>query len=68
MCYDRHCTYQPDNTCGAATVDSNNVNINCDCDGSRYLLNDGSVINGPATQPLHRYNYDWDGQILSVYN
>ncbi|MFI7068358.1 transglycosylase domain-containing protein [Kribbella sp. NPDC050124] len=26
--------------------------INCNCHGSRFNISDGSVVNGPATQPL----------------
>jgi nitrite reductase/ring-hydroxylating ferredoxin subunit len=29
--------------------------IMCQCHGSRFDLATGAVINGPATEPLHRY-------------
>jgi Rieske Fe-S protein len=28
--------------------------INCPCHGSRFSITDGSVVHGPALQPLHR--------------
>lgn len=66
--YDRHCTYQPDESdCDAAQVNSDNVTVDC-CDGSKYLLHDGSVIEGPASYPLHRYRTTFDGSILHIYN
>jgi Rieske Fe-S protein len=27
--------------------------IDCSCHGSRFSIKDGSVVNGPATRPLH---------------
>ena len=46
--YDRHCTYNAENPCGKATVDSTNSFVECSCDNSRYQLFDGLVIQGPA--------------------
>jgi len=70
MAYDRHCTYDVNANCGAATVDSTNVVINCDCDGSRYQIYDGTVIEGPATYGLQQYqtSYDMMSNTLHVYN
>lgn len=66
--YDRHCTYKPDeNKCAAASVNSDNVTVDC-CDGSKYLLHDGSILNGPATYPLHRYRSTFDGTTLHIFN
>lgn len=66
--YDRHCTYNAENACGAASVDSTGAQIACDCDGSIYQLYDGSVVQGPATLPLHQYRTDFDGAVLHIYN
>ena len=33
-----------------------------------FSVLDGSVIEGPATQPLKRYNTQFDGQILRIWN
>ncbi|NUR95193.1 MAG: Rieske (2Fe-2S) protein [Kribbellaceae bacterium] len=41
------CTHQQ---CQVAGVEGGT--INCDCHGSRFSISDGSVVNGPATQPL----------------
>lgn len=66
--YDRHCTYNSENACGYASVDSTGIQIACDCDGSVYQLHDGTVIQGPATLPLHQYRTDFNGSILHIYN
>ncbi len=41
------CTHQG---CTVASVDDGE--IRCPCHGSRYSIEDGTVVNGPATQPL----------------
>lgn len=41
------CTHQG---CVVATVSGGT--INCDCHGSKFKITDGSVVHGPATQPL----------------
>lgn len=69
VAFDRNCTYQGQNSCGAVKVDSSNILANCDCDGSVYNIYDGSVTQGPATLPLRSYNTSFDGNnTLRVYN
>jgi len=41
------CTHQG---CLVASVDGGT--INCTCHGSKFSIDDGSVVNGPATSPL----------------
>ena len=53
--YDRHCTFNADNSCGKAIVDSTNSYVECPCDSSRYQLFDGLVIQGPASYSLKNY-------------
>lgn len=70
MIYDRHCTYDVTAQCASADVDSTNLAISCDCDGSQYQLFDGAVINGPATFSLQQYQstYDEIANTLHIYN
>ena len=70
MIYDRHCTYDVTAPCAPASVDSTNLAISCDCDGSQYQLYDGAVINGPATFSLQQYQSIYDGlaNTLHIYN
>ena len=68
--YDRHCTYNVDNPCGAASVDSTNTFVSCSCDGSQYQLYDGLVIQGPATYSLKSYQTSFDlmTNTVHIYN
>lgn len=70
MVYDRYCTYNVNGSCGGAAVDSTNITISCECDGSQYQLFDGSVIQGPATTSLKQYRSDYDelNNTLHIYN
>lgn len=69
VAFDRNCTYNDANSCGYASVDSSNVLIKCDCDGSVYNIFDGSVSQGPATLPLRQYNASFDGNnIVRIFN
>ena len=58
--YDRHCTFNADDPCGKATVDSTNSFVECACDSSRYQLFDGLVIQGPASYSLKNYQTSFD--------
>lgn len=70
LAFDRHCPYQPSNSCGKLNVDSsNNVIAKDDCCGSSFLLTDGSIQGGPATRGMKMYQTYWDGlSILRIYN
>ena len=52
------------------TLDADNITLrdDSDCSESQWLMLDGSVMNGPATLPLHRYRTTLNGSILSIYN
>jgi nitrite reductase/ring-hydroxylating ferredoxin subunit len=68
--YDRHCTYEANNPCGKASVDSSNSFVECSCDGSQYQLYDGLVIQGPAAYSLKPYNTTFDpmSNQLHIFN
>jgi Rieske Fe-S protein len=40
--------------------------INCPCHGSRYSIQDGSVVNGPTTQPLPAKTVNVSGDTITV--
>jgi hypothetical protein len=66
--YDRHSPYLPDDGCTVA-VDSSNITATDPCSGSKWLLYDGSVTNGPAVFPLLGYQATFDGvSNLHIYN
>lgn len=66
---DRHATFDVDLGC-TVTVEEDGVTIsdNSSCSESSWLILDGSVLEGPATMPLHRYRTSYNHPILSVYN
>ena len=66
---DRHSTYDIPMGC-KVTLDADNITLqdNSDCSESQWLMLDGSVLNGPATLPLHRYRTTLNGSILHIYN
>ena len=66
---DRHSTSDIALGC-TVSVDSDGLLISdqSDCSESKWLILDGSVTQGPATLPLHRYSTSWNPPILSVFN
>ncbi len=47
--------------------DATNNRFSCPAHGSNFAT-DGSVINGPASSPLTRYNTQLNGTLLKVYS
>ena len=69
MAYDRHCTYKPAESCAKVDVDASGIIAVDACCGSKFLLTDGSVTEGPASIPLKRYQTNFDGNnMLRIYN
>jgi Rieske Fe-S protein len=67
--YDRTCTYNPSDQNELVKVDvSNNVILSDAHCGSKFLITDGSVNQGPATLPLKSYTTSYDGNMLHIYN
>jgi len=66
--YDRHCTYQPQNSCGKVKMDTDNITLLDTCCGSKFIVTDGSVIQGPAGLPLQQYQAYYDGTTLHITN
>ena len=58
--FDSICTHQ---ACPVASVTDT---INCDCHGSKYSINDGSVVNPPAPNPLPAKTINVDGDTRTV--
>jgi nitrite reductase/ring-hydroxylating ferredoxin subunit len=68
MAYERDCPYQPSNDCALIEVDNSAIMAVDSCCGSKFLLTDGSVSNGPATRSLKTYQTSFDGTTLHVFN
>ena len=67
MAFDRHCTYNIDNFC-QVDVDSSFISARDTCCGSRFLIIDGSVQEGPASRGLKQYQTSFDGTVLQMFN
>ncbi|MFI6736216.1 Rieske (2Fe-2S) protein [Nonomuraea sp. NPDC050451] len=50
--------------CTVATV--SNKTINCPCHGSKFSINDGSVKDGPASEPLEEKKITVDGDKIKL--
>ena len=67
IAYDRASTFNPTSEC-QVSVENDNISIKDPCSDSKFLITDGSVIQGPANQPLKRYNTIYNGNNLSIFN
>ena len=66
---DRNCTYNSTAANAIVTVDSTGLYARDTSCGSRFVLIDGSVSQGPATIGLRQYKADFDGfQTVHVHN
>ncbi len=72
--YERHCPFYSSNGCGRVSFDESGLYlVDDDCFGQGcgaiYSLINGSVVQGPGTFPLVKYNCQFDGGvILRIYN
>jgi nitrite reductase/ring-hydroxylating ferredoxin subunit len=68
LAFERACPYDPLEDSARLEVETSGiiaVDPNC---GSRFLLTDGSPVEGPATISLKQYRTRYDGYSLSVSN
>lgn len=68
MVYDRACPYDPLEDNARVKVESNGVIAVDTVCGSRFILTDGSPIEGPARRSLKQYHSRYDGYKLYVSN
>ena len=68
VAFDRTCTYQVEENCQVQVDESGVYAVDSVCCYSKFLLLDGSVIEGPATYPLKQYNTSFNGNYLRVFN
>jgi len=72
--YERHCPYYSGDGCGMVSFDESGLYlVDNDCFGQGcgtiYSLINGTVVQGPSTFPLVKYNCQFDGGvILRIYN
>ena len=66
---DRHSTSDIELGC-TVSVDDDGLLISdhSDCSESKWLIIDGTVNQGTAILPLHRYGVNWNPPVLSIFN
>ena len=65
---ERTCTFDPLKSSAVVEVLPDNfTSVDSTC-GSKFSISDGSIMNGPASQTLMQYRYDFDGTTLHIYN
>lgn len=60
-CFSSTCTHQG---CPVSAVEGGT--INCNCHGSKFSIEDGSVKGGPATKPLEEKQIKVDGENITL--
>ncbi len=67
--YDARSTHNPDDPC-ICVVDDDHIFIKDPCGDSKWLLTDGTIVEGSASQNLLQYNYTFDSAtgVLYFYN
>jgi Rieske Fe-S protein len=61
MAFSAVCTHQ-----GCPVQSVSDGTINCQCHGSAFAIEDGSVVNGPATRPLESKSVTVEGDSVRV--
>ncbi len=64
---ERHSTYQVEQQC-AVIVNEDGVIITDPCSSSQWLIQDGSLVNGPASFPLITYETTFQEPYLYITN
>ncbi len=66
--YDRHCPYQPKNSCSFLKVDVDAMTTIDTCCTSKFVLQDNSIFSGPSSLKMQEYATSFDGNIVSINN
>lgn len=67
VAYERACPDHYSRDCGLLNVVEDTF-LECPCDGTRFLLFDGSVTEGESTYPLLQYQVDYLGDRIRITN
>ncbi len=68
MAYERACTFDPLTEGARVVVDASGIIAADTVCGSKFILLDGSPIEGPAKIGLKQYHTSYNGDALYVYN
>ncbi len=65
--YDRACPEHYSKNCATMHINPDGIYAECDCNGEKYLLLNGSPAEG-SRYSLIQYQVSFDGQVLSIFN
>ena len=68
IAYDRHCTFEPSNSCAQVALDESGFFMVDTCCSSQFQIINGVPSSGPATRPLVQYNTSFDGNVIHIWN
>jgi len=64
---ERHVPFNVSENCRVDILEDD-VTLEDPCSGSQWLILDGSIIQGPAAQPLLQYSTSFNNPFLRIYN
>lgn len=64
---ERHSPHEPGERC-QVIVKEDGVIIEDPCSGSQWLINDGSIVNGPTSFALRQYETSFNPPFLYIFN
>jgi nitrite reductase/ring-hydroxylating ferredoxin subunit len=68
VAFDRTCPYDPYVPESRLEMDLGNLTVVDTVCHSKFVIIDGSVIEGPATLPMKQYRTEFDGTMLHIFN
>lgn len=68
VAFDRTCPYDPYVPESRLEMDLGNLTVQDTVCHSKFVIIDGSVLEGPATLPMKQYRTNFDGIMLHIYN
>jgi hypothetical protein len=66
--YERCCPYDPEKTGARISVDASNITCVDSVCMSKFVLTDGTPYSGPSPYSLMQYRWNYDGEVLYIYN
>lgn len=66
--YERCCPYDPEKTGARVVVDASTTTCTCPVCSSKFILYDGTPYGGPSPYSLMQYRWNYDGEVLYIYN
>ena len=69
LAFERNCPHDGNSVQNAMiSVTSDQITLIDSICGSKFLITDGSIVNGPSAFPLFQYYTSFDGTTLRIYN